>query len=257
MRCPICESKAKIWSYFQTTPILRCIADDCCFRFFDLSKWKSPYGELDYYASWEPRKVTDLPPWIQARVKIVNRFIDRGKVAELGCGIGETAIALVDAGYQVVGVEESAKAINFLQKEYPRVEWSNSSIPEFLKGNPASFDAISMFHVLEHMPYPKRIVKLMDTSLRPDGIIVIEVPDVGGGLARLQGAKWDYFLDHHVNYFDIRSLNKLFGLFRYRMVFLERTYHFSFPQGNLFKDTVKGTLARLGLNSIIRTVWSR
>src|SRR5262249_45674273 len=158
------------------------------------------------------------------------------------------AIALSNAGYQVVGVEESTKAVNFLRTEYPTVEWSNSTILDFLERHPAYFDVISMFHVLEHMPHPKRVVELMDASLRGDGIIVIEVPDVGGGLAHLKGDKWDYYVDHHVNYFDVKSINKLFGLFRYRMTFLEKTYHFSFPQGHLFKDLVKGTLARLGIN---------
>lgn len=257
MRCPICQSEAKLFRYFKSTPILSCTNADCGFQFFDLSKWESPYSEADYYANWEPHLIAFLSPWIQARVNMVKRFKKSGKVAELGCGIGETAVALDRAGYNVVGVEDSQKAINFLRRDFPTIEWRNENILKFLEDNPRAFDVATMFHVLEHIPDPGRVVKLIDASLRDGGIIVIEVPDVSGGFARLKGERWDYYLDHHVNYFDVKSLRKLFGLFGYRLQFLEKTYHFSHPQGSFIKDFVKGSLARLGMNSIIRTVWEK
>src|SRR5262249_36644736 len=127
----------------------------------------------------------------------------------------------------------------------------------FLECNPQSFDAITMFHVLEHIPYPKDVMKLVDEALIPQGIVVIEVPDVAGGHARLRGKRWDYYINHHVNYFDLRSLQQLMTAFGFRRLLVKRTYHFAFPQGHLLKDLVKGTLAAVGLNSIIRTVWMK
>ncbi len=257
MQCPICENEAGFWQYFKTVPILQCTAGDCGFCFFYLPDWKSPYSKVDYYESWRPGPLAYATPWNRARVDIVKKFKQTGAVAELGCGIGETALALSKAGYQVVGVEESPKAIDFLKKEYPGTEWVNENILQYLNNNPRRFDVITMFHVLEHIPEPKNVIRLVDAALRPGGVIVIEVPDVGGGFARLKGLNWDYFIDHHVNYFDAKSLTKLLGLVGYRLKLLERTYHFSFPQGNMIKDFIKGSLARLGMNSIIRTVWAK
>jgi hypothetical protein len=98
---------------------------------------------------------------------------------------------------------------------------------------------------------------LIDRSLRADGVVVIEVPDVDGGLARLRGKRWEHFVNHHVNYFSVKSLQHLMQQFGYRRLYLERTYHFSHPQGHSVKDLIKGTLARVGVNSIIRTAWAK
>lgn len=256
MRCPICAAAAERWAEVNGIPILRCTQAGCRFRFFDLAYWRSPYTDADYYASWKPGPIDFTAPWIKARVRLVTRFRAIGRVAELGCGMGETAVALCRAGFETSAVEESPKAVDYLRYRYPEVAWFNEDVAAFLKRNPGAFDIATMFHVLEHIPQPGRFMELVLGALRRDGIIVIEVPDAGGGFARLRGLRWGYYVDHHVNYFDTVSLQKLLGRFGYRMAFLQRTYHFSHPQGHLAKDIVKGALARLGLNSIIRTVWT-
>lgn len=257
MPCPICVAAAERWAEFNGVPILRCTQADCRFRFFDLAHWTSPYVETDYYASWRPGPINVTAPWIKARVRLVTRFRTLGRVAELGCGTGETAVALQRAGFETSAVDESAKAVDYLHGTYPQVAWFNEDIASFLATRPGEFDVATMFHVLEHIPQPSTLIELVVGALRPDGIVVIEVPDAGGGLARLRGLRWEYYLEHHVNYFDTTSLRKLLGRFGYRMAFLQRTYHFSYPQGHLAKDIIKGTLAWLGLNSIVRTVWRR
>lgn len=257
MTCPICRSSAIRVGAHGEFPILRCRAPDCGFRFFDLEKWRSPYDEKDYYTDLRTQDLRPDGSWIKARVDIVRRFKPHGTVAELGCGIGETALAFANAGYQVTGVEESKAATDFLRKEYPTVDWRNEDVLGFLDNKPYLYDVATMFHVLEHIPEPKRVVEKLVAALKPDGIAVIEVPDASGGWARLKGAKWDLCVDHHVNYFDMRSLRRLFGLYGFRLVYRQPTYHFSHPQGDFLKDVVKGTLAWLGLNAIVRTVWTR
>jgi len=237
-------------------PILRCQNSDCGFRFFDLEQYVSPYRQKDYYQDWQPNNPI-IHPWIKARVGLVNSIKQRGRVAELGCGIGETAIAFSQAGFDVTGVEESQVATDYLRSTQPGIQWYSQGIASFLKANPKSFDILTLFHVLEHMQQPRIIVDLLSKSLRADGIIVVEVPDSGGGLARLKGREWDYYQMHHVNYFDVKSLKKMFGLCGFHLVLLRTTYHFSYPQGHWAKDLAKGLLAACGLNSIVRTVWAR
>jgi SAM-dependent methyltransferase len=257
MKCPICRSDAKFWRDVGGVPILRCQSEACGFRFVDLEHWRSSYTEADYYADWTPGPINEFLPWILARVDIVRRLKNGGVVADLGCGIGETAVSLSNAGFSVIGVEESAKAISFLKGNYPSAEWVNENILDFAARNAGAFDVVTLFHVLEHIPHPENAIRLIDRSLRPDGVVVIEVPDVNGGLARLKGKGWDYFVNHHVNYFSVRSLENLMQQFGYRRLYLERTYHFSHPQGHSVKDLIKSALARVGVNSIIRTAWAK
>jgi len=255
MVCPICGSKPALWRYHGQTPILRCTDRKCGFRFFDLARWQPPHANADYYAEWRPAPVAESLPWIRDRVDTVQRLKPHGALAELGCGIGETAIAFQKAGYQVAAVEESEKAISFLRRHYPAIDWHNGDVLNFLASRRDAFDIVTMYHVLEHIPYPKHAVEQMVRALRPNGLIVVEVPDTSGGWARLKGPRWEYYLDHHVNYFDLKSLQRLFAGQGYCLAAVRKNYHFSYPQGDVVKDLVKGTLGRIGLNSIIRTAW--
>lgn len=257
MHCPICNGESAQVGRHGSVPILQCRNSDCGFRFFDLAQWTDPYRDRDYYLDWNGA-LDATAPWIDARVRLVRRFMPGGTVAELGCGIGETAVAFAQAGFDVAAVDESGRAIDVLRSRYPRISWYCSRIEEFLRcAAPASFDAITMFHVLEHLPEPRTIVRLARQALRGSGILVIEVPDSRGGFARLRGPAWGYCQHHHINYFDDRSLAKLCGQAGFRLAYRQPTYHFSHPQGDLMKDAVKGALAWLGLNAIIRTVWVR
>jgi 2-polyprenyl-3-methyl-5-hydroxy-6-metoxy-1,4-benzoquinol methylase len=257
MNCPICNGPSELWCVAKSLTILQCKNDDCGFKFLDLGAWKAPYLNKDYYQDISTVEIKPAAAWITARVELIRKFKSNGDIAELGCGVGETAIALSRAGYSVVAVDESVNAIEFLHGKYRDVEWINSTIENMLEERPRYFDAVTLFHVLEHIPFPKNLIRLVERSLKPDGVIVIEVPDISGGLAKLSGKNWDYILDHHVNYFNVKSLTKLMQAFGYRPRLIDRTFHFSYPQGHAFKDLVKGALAFLGLNSIIRTAWTK
>lgn len=256
MRCPICHGPSVAAGKVGETPLLRCIERDCRFRFFDLSVWSPQQRDEDYYEDWVGGGLTVEAPWIQARVAMLRRFKAAGVVADLGCGLGETTIALDRAGFTAIGVDDSSVAVTFLQNNYKGPEWVSSNIKEFLVNRHHDLDAITLFHVLEHIPYPKELIELAMQALRPGSPIVIEVPDVGGGRARVLGVRWEYYLDHHVNYFDLRSLTRLMRPYGYSCKFARRTYHFSYPQGHLLKDIIKGAMAACGYNSIIRTVWA-
>ncbi len=112
-----------------------------------------------------------------------------------------------------------------------------------------------MFHVLEHIPQPKHLIQKLKSHLVRGGFIVIEVPDVYGGLSRLRGKTWEYWLPHHVNYFSMISLKKLLEPQGFVLVYAEKMFHFGHPQGIAWKDAIKGALAHLGINNIVRTIW--
>lgn len=256
MDCIICGSQTRLARYFEGIPILGCLSTDCGFQFFDRAYTSSGADDEDYYSNIPKAEILDKP-WIRRRIADVATIKKRGLVAELGCGMGETAIAFAGGGFDVIGVDASHWAIAFLQDRFKKVEWIEEDAVRFLEYTSQRFDIITLFHVLEHLPDPKRVISLLQKCLKPDGIIVIEVPDVSGGQAFLKQDKWGYYLRHHLNYFDARSLTRLLEAENYHLVYKKKLYHFSYPQGNFTKDLVKGILADLGYNSIIRTIWRR
>src|SRR5262249_10874538 len=73
----------------------------------------------------------------------------------------------------------------------------------------ASFDVVSAFHVLEHVPDPVAVVRRMLAWLAPGGIVIVEVPNAGGFGASLFGRAWSGLeLPRHLSHFTPESLER-------------------------------------------------
>jgi 2-polyprenyl-3-methyl-5-hydroxy-6-metoxy-1,4-benzoquinol methylase len=176
----------------------------------------------------------------------------------LGAGIGETAIALARAGFQVDAVEESSIAVDHLSQNYSEVRWHRASVADYLMTCDAeSYDLAVLYHVLEHLPHPKEACTGLSRVISKDGLLVIEVPNFGGYHARIMRDRWWYALPHHVSYFTDQTLLRLFEPLGFELLQVEGKYHFSYPQGVWWKDVLKNTLSRFGFSDVICTYWRK
>ena len=71
---------------------------------------------------------------------------------------------------------------------------------------PASFDVVTLWDVLEHVPEPAAFMKLCRELLKPGGKVFLNVPDLDSFEARLLGRRWPLLLAEHLNYFNRESL---------------------------------------------------
>jgi SAM-dependent methyltransferase len=221
----------------------------------DLERWEAPYATSDYYENHAFCVKADIPYFIKHRVKKVLSYKNSGSCVDLGCGSGHFAIEMAAEGFSVHGVEESPRAIKFLEEDYPLVRWHCQNINGFLQNSGEQFDIIALYHVLEHIPHPAITLTYATSKLKEGGVLVIEVPDVCSGRARFRGWAWEYWLPHHVNYFSLKTLTLLTKPLCLDLLEVERKYHFCWPQGKPVKDTVHSILAKLGFYSIITTYW--
>ena len=249
--CPLCGKPMFELGVRAGVALLDCA---CGFVSIDLRSWKYPYSEKDYYAAEEMRIQRPTYPWIRHRVNRLRRHLTGGTVCDLGSGSGETVIALDEAGFQAIGVEESRVATEFLMSAYPSATWRNCGIFEYLVECP-KHDGITMYHVLEHIPNPKNVCSLLKQAIRIGGLLVIEVPDVSSGQAKSEN--WGNYLQHHVNYFDLRTLRALLEPLGFELLECEPKYNMTQPSGVHWKDWITSTLSRLGRHSMISTCWRR
>lgn len=255
MQCPICNGPTGTpeWGTPRIS-IVRCL--DCGFRSADLETWVSPYTDRDYHVEHGSTETQPTAPLHRHRVSGIQRFAHGGLAVDLGCGLGETAVALANAGFATTGVDDSQLSIARLQQEYPQVNWICADIETFLALE-NQFDLITLYHVLEHIPQPRSLVKAIERALKPTGLLVIEVPNTAGLHAKLRGYRWQYWLDHHVNYFDDHSLRQLMEPAGLRQISSETKYHFNWPQGKPLRDGWHDLLRRFGFGDVLTTFWKK
>lgn len=122
-------------------------------------------------------------------VRFCSRSIDSdGPVLDIGCGGGLFLDALARRGARVVGMDISPQAAS--------VAWSRYGAPAACgvvphpPFRPRSFAAVTMFHVLEHVPDPMECVLSIWDLLAPGGKLIIQVPNAACWQFLLLGERW-------------------------------------------------------------------
>jgi ubiquinone/menaquinone biosynthesis C-methylase UbiE len=162
-----------------------------------LDKWLSLY-ELDSYKIWLFRGL----------IKILRKYIHRGRVLELGCARGYFVEMLESAGYQAVGIDISYTALSRGVKNIDKVETDAESLP--FSSN--SFDAIVAIHVLEHLPSPYKALLECSRVLKRRGLLLAITPDKESLIAKLAFHMVRYTAlknPYHVSLMNRKELIKL------------------------------------------------
>jgi SAM-dependent methyltransferase len=125
----------------------------------------------------------------------------RGALLDVGAGRGRFVATARAAGWDARGIEPSPRAAA-AHVEPVAVEDAAFA--------PASFDAITAWHVLEHLDDPGAALARLRGWLRPGGTLLVGVPNLASWQARLGGPRW-YHLDlpRHRTHFTARGIETL------------------------------------------------
>jgi len=128
-------------------------------------------------ARLQRRRIEELfPPWTGA-----------GRLLDVGCATGKYLALMKAVGWRVAGIEIDAAAAAKARAVTSEIFEGDPVDAPFA---PGSFDVITSFHVVEHLPRPRVALARMLEWLAPGGVIVIEVPNAGGVGAHLFGRYW-------------------------------------------------------------------
>lgn len=119
---------------------------------------------------------------------------------DVGCGSATLLGLMKRRGFQVIGVDFSQEAAAVAETENG-VQVVVGSLED--AAFPAhSFDIVTLFHVMEHVTNPRNVLREVARILRPEGSIVLQVPNIDSWQFRLFGSQW-YGLDiprHVIDY---------------------------------------------------------
>ncbi|MBI3576837.1 class I SAM-dependent methyltransferase [Candidatus Gottesmanbacteria bacterium] len=136
-------------------------------------------------------------------------YLIEGKIMDIGCGSGETLQLLKGLGWDAYGIESNSYAVSVASKNnLKNVKLGTYELLKFYKKN--FFDAIRLYHVLEHIDDPKLCLKLIHQKLKKQGELIIGVPNYDSFHRRVFRSYW-YNLDspRHLYLFSVNTLKKL------------------------------------------------
>ena len=135
--------------------------------------------------------------------KIAQLLSSQKTVLDVGTGGGEFAYLLQSLGHVVNGIEPNrGYADHSIQQYGLTVQVGFVQDATF---DPASFDIVTIWHVLEHTEDPGFILARLRSWLKPDGVLVVEVPNVE---ATCQAPR-NTFHEAHLYNFNVVSLRRL------------------------------------------------
>ncbi len=146
---------------------------------------------------------------LKRKLKLINSFnTDEKKLLDIGCGTGAFLKVAQNNDWTISGVEPDKKARAIAN------EITNNSvydINELLEFEDQSFDVISLWHVLEHLPNLEEEVLTLKRLLKPGGSLIIAVPNYKSYDATYYKTFWAaYDVPRHLWHFSQASINKLF-----------------------------------------------
>lgn len=131
-----------------------------------------------------------------------------GRLLDVGCGAGLFVCAAQKAGWEATGVDASARAVAGGLERCPGVRFRVGLLPEvdFPAG---SFQVVTLWNVLEHLPRPAETLDRIRSWLARDGWLFLSLPNADSRIARLMGKRWVLLLREHLWYFSPTTMAAL------------------------------------------------
>ena len=136
---------------------------------------------------------------------INNEQTHKGRILDIGAGTGDFLLTAKNDGWETVGVEPSERAKNIaIQKGISFVNEIDA-----LENN--SFDVITMWHVLEHVPNLELQIQELKRLLKPTGTLIVAVPNFKSYDAKYYKEFWAAFdVPIHFWHFSKKAIQSLF-----------------------------------------------
>lgn len=160
---------------------------------------------------------------IRNKVKLLSKNSVKGNLLDIGAGTGNFLVEAKNNNWNVAGIEPNEKAKTLAQKKGINFIENIETISE------NSFDVITMWHVLEHIPDLDYQITQLKRICKPNGIIIIAVPNFKSYDANYYKQFWAaYDVPRHLWHFSKKGIEKLFLNYKIELVKVKPMWFDSF-----------------------------
>lgn len=147
---------------------------------------------------------------LKRKLKLINSFSSEEKILlDIGCGTGDFLQIAKQDGWNICGIEPNDNARHIANSK------ANNSVFEtehLLNLTLNSFDVITLWHVLEHLPKLEKQIVILKSLLKQNGTLIIAVPNYKSYDAKYYKEFWAaYDTPRHFSHFSQTAITKLFG----------------------------------------------
>ena len=143
---------------------------------------------------------------IRKKVSLIHSYQPlKGRILDIGAGTGDFLLEAKNQNWEILGIEPNDKAKGIAIGK--GIKFGDTI--EKLESN--SFDVITMWHVLEHVPDVEHQLAELKRLLKPSGTIIIAVPNFKSYDANHYKEFWAaYDVPRHLWHFSKTAIEKLF-----------------------------------------------
>jgi SAM-dependent methyltransferase len=185
-----------------------------------IQTWDPDQASLDWYSQRIEKERLQVRDYARTRALINRVYPGRGRLLEIGSGLGYLLAEFKEDGWDVFGVDPDQ-----LLCRYAKQELGVDSISTVLEnvGIPdESYDVVIMNHVIEHLGDPLGTLREINRVLKPSGHFVVETPRYDTLMFRLLGRRERSInCIGHIYFFTTQTLKNLYEAAGFRTIQLD------------------------------------
>ncbi|TET42815.1 MAG: class I SAM-dependent methyltransferase [Dehalococcoidia bacterium] len=153
----------------------------------------------------------------KSQLGLIKKYKSGTTLLDIGCGEGFFLFNASKAGYTTKGIEISQDAAEYAGREFG-LDVEAKPFEE-LQFPDNYFDVVTLWQVLEHVPYPLIVLKEVHRILKPEGLLATSTPDIESILAKILRRKWWNLRRLHINQFTAKTLTDMLKRAGFKNVF--------------------------------------
>lgn len=219
--CALCGARARRTRFREgATAVVEC--EDCrlvyvtprrsaralLMQVYDEGYWRSQAPRERGYADYLGDEERWLATWRRRFDTLAEHLPAPGRALDVGAAAGFASRVLAERGWQVRAIEPSDAARERLAAALGDGTLVGRTL-EDAQVEPASFELVTLFDVIEHLPDPLAALARARALLAPGGRLVLETQNVASRAARLLGRRWHHYKHaEHLVHFSPATLGR-------------------------------------------------
>jgi 2-polyprenyl-3-methyl-5-hydroxy-6-metoxy-1,4-benzoquinol methylase len=138
--------------------------------------------------------------------------VKKGKLLDVGCGLGWVVAQAKDRGFDAMGIDESKVYVGVGEKHLgvDLFPYSLETMYSKRQKKFRNYDVVILKHVLEHVENPKKFLEIIKEFLVPGGKLLVACPNINSLMFRLFSERWYGLVpNQHLWQFSAKTLARL------------------------------------------------